>query len=321
METSKYQRLIIDGNNFMYRAYHTQGPPIIANGINTVPIYRFLTMLKSIVNRFKPDEVILTWDKRVAPAVPVPVKNEEPKAANPEPKSNFRKELVPYKEQRTNVEEHTIIHDYIAHIQKFTDALGIETIYPCVFEADDVIAFLTTIDEKKNIIISSDKDLLQLVSEKTDIYLPTKKVVVTPENFEEVIGVKLETYLNYKAILGDISDNIPGLERYGPVKAKKLAEAMYNNGEYTLTEEQQKDLNRNLMLMNLHYMNDDLIAERAIYREQFENNKIDFNSSNFRAVCYTYGLHLFIREVGSWRTLFDHRADYTEIDLLSMISM
>jgi 5'-3' exonuclease len=296
----------------MYRAYHTQGPPVICNGVNTVPIYRFLTMLKSTVSRFKPEEVVLTWDKRITSAKP---------ETQPDPKSNFRRELVQYKEQRTNEEEHTIIHDYIAHIQKFTDALGIETIYPCVFEADDVIAFLTTIDEKKNIIISSDKDLLQLVSDKTHLYLPSKKTTVTPLNFEEVVGVKLECFLNYKAILGDISDNIPGIERYGPVKAKKLAEAMLNQTEYTLTDEQTDVLNRNLMLMNLHYMNDDLIAERVIYRDQFENNKISFNASNFRSACYAYGLHTFIREVGSWRTLFDHSDDYTEIDLLSMISM
>lgn len=312
MDSSKYQRLIIDGNNFMYRAYHTQGAPVIVNGVNTVPIYRFLTMLKSMMTRFKPEEVVLTWDKRVSVEDTVDIK---------QPVTNFRKNLVEYKEQRTNVDEHTIIHDYIAHIQKFTDALGIETIYPCMFEADDVIAFLTTIDEKKNIIISSDKDLLQLVSDKCDIYVPTKKEVVNLDNFETIVGVKPEIYLNYKAILGDVSDNIPGLDKFGPVKAKKLAEAMYANAEYTLSEEQQNIFNRNVMIMNLHYMNDDLIAERSIYRKQFDENKIKFNSTDFRAVCYNYGMHNFIREIGSWRSLFDHNDEYREIDLLSMLSM
>lgn len=320
MESSKYHRLIIDGNNFMYRAYHTQGQPVYVNGINTVPIYRFLSMLKSIVDKFRPDEIMLTWDKRLSSG------------------GNFRKELVPYKEQRSDQESHTIIHNYIAHIQPITDALGIQTIYPNLFEADDVISFLTKMDDHTNIIISSDKDLLQLVDDRTHVFLPSKKITITPDNFEEVVGIHSKAFVLYKCILGDVSDNIPGLEKYGPVRAKRLAELIYNSGntvydilvyptssfnetKYNLSVEQVQILQRNIALMDLHYVHDELLIERESFTQQLQAESPSFSADRFRAFCYTFSLFTFIREIGTWTRLFDKHNKSANKDLLSTMSM
>lgn len=293
------------------------------NGINTVPIYQFLNMLKNLMLRFKPHEVMLTWDKRLSVG------------------TNFRKELVPYKEQRTNVEEHDIIHDYIRHLQTITDSLGIQTIYPNLFEADDVIRFVTELDDETNVIVSSDKDLLQLINDKTVVFLPSKNIVVNLENFEEHIGVKPEQFVLYKAILGDVSDNVPGLDKYGPVRARKLSEKIYNAGfndrdvlfaptvnagfneqDFDLSLAQLNIIQRNLQIMDLKYPHRELVHENSQYHKQCDLRKTYFDTDKFRTLCYTYNLLPFIREMGIWRQYFDKKNfGKSSYDLLSTISM
>lgn len=312
-------RLIIDGNNFLYRAYHVKGSKNFdnyINGINTAPIYRFFTMLKSVVNRFQPNEIVLTWDKRLTPVG-----------------SNFRKELVAYKEQRTNVDDHKAIHEYTSHIEPFTEALGIKTVYPNLMEADDVIRYFCEMDETTNMVLSSDKDLLQLVDSRNSIYMPSKTVIVTPENFEEVTTVKPEIYVLYKSIIGDVSDNISGLDKYGPVRAKKLAERLnmsltdilnYSGDnvekDLDLSKAQLEILQRNIKIMWLDYDHPELITETSSYKEQYENNKIQFDATKFRELCLKYKFFSFTREIGTWRQLFD-KNNYSNCDLLSMISI
>lgn len=323
MVESNYNRLIIDGNNFIFRAYHTKRPPVEFNGKNTTPIHQFLYMLKSAASQFKPDEIVLTWDKKTNSG-----------------STNFRKQLVAYKEQRIITEDTLSIFEYVTQIQEITESLGILNMFPHNFEADDIIRFLANIDNRRNIIISSDKDLLQLIDHKTHVFLPLKNIIVTEENFEEIVGIKQNCFLFYKAILGDISDNIGGLSKYGLVKSKKLAEEIVEKGicaediysypanskfvpaDFKLDIEQLTKIRMNLIIMNLNLKNKELEAEDVIYHKQYTENKHFFNVDEFKSLCQKYNFTNFIREIGTWRTLFDKQnMEINTSELISYMSM
>jgi 5'-3' exonuclease len=306
-----YDKLIIDGNNFLFRAFFIKRPAKIVNGIDMTPISQFLHMFKSICSRFNSSQVYLTWDKKIMMDSSIPIKK------------NFRKELVPYKEQRVESERTIKIFDTITHIQKFMDAMGIKTIYPVSMEADDVIRYACKGDESA-IIISNDRDLLQLINDHVTLFLPNKDIIVDVNNFNQIAGVKQEMFLLYKSIMGDVSDNITGLDKFGPVRAKALSEKLFENGVINygndeLTQEQKAIIKRNLTVV-------DLAQTEIIYPEEYEFYKIQdkesdkvFNVEGLKDLFHEYGCHYFLRTFGEWNLLFNKNMD--ENDLLSRISM
>jgi len=297
---SQYNNLIIDGNNFLFRAFFTKRPDKMINGFNVIPIHQFLYMLKSVVDRFKPNEVFLTWDKKLQPTQP-----------------NFRKELCAYKEQRE--ENYTIqqLFKTIPLIQEFVDALGIKTVYPSNLEGDDVISFLSKNSIGSTIIISSDQDLLQLVSENVHVFLPSKNLIVNLDNFQETTGVAKNQFILYKCVLGDKSDNIFGLDGYGPVKAKVLSEKLSNNDFSDVSDDQKLIIENNIKIMDLNYAETTYPEEIDFYKKQLEAQP-SFDSNKLRTLFSTYEFHTFSRKFGEWNDLFNKSSNF---DLLSMISM
>jgi DNA polymerase-1 len=309
----QYGKLIIDGNNFLFRAFFTKRPEKIIEGVNATAIHQFLHMFRTMVTRFEPKEIYLTWDKKLNPT-----------------KLNFRKELVPYKEQRTETEHTEKMFATIPIIQEFLDNLGVVTIYPVNMEADDVIRFCAINDTKSTIIVSSDNDLFQLVTEEVHQYIPTKNIILTLENFEEVVSVKPEQYLGYKAILGDKSDNISGLCGHGPVKSKILTERLTQiivQNNCTVQEAVASVLNpedatiicRNLRVMDLGYTETEQPEEYGFYREQVKASNTSFDTAKLKELFYRFEMHQFLREFGNWNKLFN--PDYDNSDLLSQIVM
>jgi len=305
MYNHKYKNVIIDGNNFLFRAYHTKRPDKFVNGINTTPIYQFLYMIKSVAEKNKPQQMYLTWDQKKNHGGP-----------------NFRKELTAYKQQRVETEEKKEIFTYIEHIQKFMDALGIITIFPYNLEADDVVYFLTDKLKEQDgntLIISSDKDLLQLVSDKVHVFLPSKDFIVTMDNFETFVGIPPSKFLLYKSILGDVSDNISGLDKYSPVRAKKLA-MQFEDQKKFLTEDQKEILDRNMKIMDLTYAK----QEFSLDYEKCEDQLNSFEGSTFDdqeliRLFKEYDFSDYRLIIGKWTKLFDTSNKTTS--LLSQISL
>lgn len=294
-------RLIIDGNNVIFGAFYAKTSALSATPaeINDhAVIHQFLLMLKHKVNMFKPDEIVLTWDERLNHGGP-----------------NFRKEAVAYKEQRVETDQTRAIFRIIEKLKPFIKSLGIKTILPYNLEADDVIAYVCALDDAYNVIVSSDKDLLQLVSVKVNVFSTSKKLLITPDNFEEIVGVAKDLYLLQKAIIGDTSDNIDGLKTYGPIKSKKLAIELTTKGWDILTEEQKQIIDRNLHIMDL---SKGYPLEKDKYEEQY-NQEVDFDSNEFEALCKLFKFNNFCREIGGWVKLFNTKN--TTTDLLSRLSM
>ncbi len=284
------QDLIIDASNLLHRVYwvaNNTGNPDSGNDMKTS--YLFLQSLKSSVEMFKPQKVWMVWDKKIK-----------------YPSTNFRKQITgdAYKQTRDNSKAADVFrHCDILH--PFIEALGIPQIYPYVLEADDVIAWLAQKKTKPlTTIVSVDKDLLQLVSHKTQVYSPIKKLLYTVDNFHSLLDVNIKEFVTLKAILGDPSDNIPRIEGYGTVRARKLLAV--ENKETVLSKEEMEQLERNINLMDLTESYKKEEGEEECLEKQFDilsNSKPDL--VKFKELCEDAKFYSLTKnDMSTWRRLF-----------------
>jgi 5'-3' exonuclease len=103
----------------------------------------------------------------------------------------------------------------MVRLYEYLQNLPVTTIVIDNIEADDTIAYLASYFKEKVYILSNDRDFLQLVSERVNVYVPTKKKMYKPDNLLEDYGVSCENFTIYKALLGDNSDSIPGIKGMG----------------------------------------------------------------------------------------------------------
>ena len=200
--------LLIDGNSMLFRAYYATlyGRMMkTSNGIPTNAVYGFITMINKALDMVKPDAVFVAWDAG---------------------KPTFRHETyTEYKGTRKQLDQELIVQFPIA--REYLDSYGI-TRYECEgIEADDIIGSLAKKYPDVNIhILSSDRDLLQLIDPTTDVYLMKKGItemeVMNEEKLMETMGIKPCQIIDLKALMGDSADNIPGVKGIGEKTALKL---------------------------------------------------------------------------------------------------
>lgn len=297
--------LIIDGSNLLWRvAWVAETRPKLINskGTWTGPIYLFLKSLKGLQEKFKPNNTWIAWDKKLVKG------------------TNFRKELAPetYKQNRDD-DKSRQIHEQHDELAKWLTVLGIKQIYPGVLEADDIIAWLTKEKLQSAIIVSVDKDLLQLVNDFCHYYNPIKKKLITPENFVEEVGVEILEYNYYKALLGDKSDNVEGIQGYGVQKSAKLCKEGYNGIVSKLTEEDKKKFDKNLLLTNLSgsYYKEE--GEVDLYQKQYEDQQfIKADMKKFEEMCQESEFYSFVKEMDKWKDSFSRQQSL--VDLISQLS-
>jgi DNA polymerase-1 len=296
--TGGTKNLIIDGNNLLYRIFWTSNYKI-EESQSPGQVFLFLRSLKSYVDKFKPQNIYCTWDKKLE-----------------WPSTNFRREAttVEYKAGRDD-DKFKNVFEYAEKIQELINDLGVFNIYPLRMEADDLMAYLSHRLPGPSVIITTDKDLLQTVSKNTIVYNPIKKKEINLNNFEEYTGVKKEYYISFRAVTGDKSDNIPGFPRYGIKRFLKLEHKLVSlEGEETalikgdaITEEQFEIYKRNWKLMDLKqgyaYYDDEVPA----YEKQLEQlRKHTSNFSKFLAEAKKLNLWSIVRNYTSWRNSFDN---------------
>lgn len=207
------QVLIIDLNNLAHRCFHTpQGTLTTKQGEPSGVILGVLNSIKGMLEQFPDsDRVYVCFDGG---------------------KSEWRKALYPaYKAQRDygkNDEEKAKSYEGLWNqmdvLYEFMPKIGLIPIKIKGQEADDDIAALCKFlpEDVYKIVITSDKDMLQLVSDKVNVYSPYKKKIISPLNFYEETGVTHHAYIGFRALLGDSSDNISGVPGIGEVTAKNL---------------------------------------------------------------------------------------------------
>ncbi len=196
---------LIDASSLFFRAFYAIRPLTSPSGLPTNAIYGFLAMVTKVLKDEKPEYIVFCYDRK------------EP---------SFRKEIYDdYKANRGETPEDLI--PQIPYIKKIADLFGIPSLEVPRFEADDLIGAMTKISRQHGLdvyIVSGDKDFGQLVAPHVWLFDTMKDVKYDSAGVKEKWGVQPTQMIDYLALVGDASDNVPGVHGIGPKGAQKLLE-------------------------------------------------------------------------------------------------
>ena len=207
MTTSQPRLLLIDGHSMAFRAFYALPAENFSTsgGQHTNAVYGFLSMLANILEEEKPDFVAVAFDVG---------------------RKTFRTEMFPdYKAQREAAPEE--FRGQVELIREVLETLGITTLSRENFEADDIVATLSTQAgaDYETFLVTGDRDYLQLVDDSTTVLYPMRGVSklhrFTPEAVEEKYGLSPQQYPDFAALRGDPSDNLPSVPKVGEKTATK----------------------------------------------------------------------------------------------------
>ena len=200
--------IAIDGNSLVNRAYYAiQRPMITKDGLYTHAIYGFINMLNKINKDYEPDYMLIAFDRK-APT--------------------FRHEdYAEYKAGRKKMPPELAMQ--LPLLKEVLAAMNIKMLEFDGFEADDIIGTIVKRGEEAGLeplIITGDKDELQLASDKTQVLITKKGIsefeIYSADTMMEKYGFSAEQFIDYKGLMGDQSDNIPGVPGVGEKTAQKL---------------------------------------------------------------------------------------------------
>lgn len=201
--------ILIDGNAIIHRSYHALPPLTTKKGELVNAVYGFATTLFNVINKFKPDYIIATFDLAGL---------------------TFRhEEFTDYKAHREKAPDE--LYAQIERVKELVSAFDIPIFEKQGYEADDVIGTVVRISEEckdpiENIIVTGDLDTLQLISPKTKVFTMrrglTDSVLYDEEKVRERYNLRPDQLIDFKGLRGDASDNIPGVKGIGEKTAIDL---------------------------------------------------------------------------------------------------
>ena len=198
---------VLDGSSLFFRAFYALQLPPNARGVHTNAIHGFIMMLVKLLKELKPTHIVIAFDKS---------------------RTTFRTELYPdYKGTRDKTPEELLAQIPLLH--EFAHAAGIAFIERDAYEADDIIGTLAVqaaAEGVDTVVVTGDRDALQLIRPQLSVLL-TKKGISDMQcydaaGFEEEYGFPPIRLIDMKGLMGDSSDNIPGVPGVGPKTATKL---------------------------------------------------------------------------------------------------
>jgi len=209
MSKTKPKLIIIDGNALIHRSFHAL-PPTLRNkkGVLVNAVYGFTSFLLKALNEFHPEYVVLTLDKKGP---------------------TFRHEA--YSEYKaTRVKAPDELYEQIPLVKQVAEAFNIPIFELSGFEADDLIGTICEQTKKEKnlekIIITGDLDTLQLIDNQTKVYTMSRglsdSVLYNAEQVKAHYSLEPDQIIDYKALRGDVSDNIPGVKGIGEKTASEL---------------------------------------------------------------------------------------------------
>ena len=197
--------LIVDGNSILNRAFYGIRPLKTKDGLFTNAIYGMVTILERHLQTYTPDYFAVAFDMRA---------------------KTFRHEFSEsYKANRHGMPEELAVQ--LEPAKDCLRAMGALVLSKEGFEADDILGTLAAMGEKEDVmtyIVTGDRDSLQLITEKTNVVLATntEPLLFDTAAFVEKYGVEPSQFVDVKALMGDASDNIPGVPGIGEKTALKL---------------------------------------------------------------------------------------------------
>ncbi|OCQ54751.1 DNA polymerase I [Photorhabdus australis subsp. thailandensis] len=199
--------ILVDGSSYLYRAYHAFPPLTNSAGEPTGAMYGVLNMLRSMVMEYKPSHVAVVFDAKG---------------------KTFRDELfAEYKSHRPPMPDD--LRAQIEPLHQMVEAMGLPLLVVPGVEADDVIGTLALQAEKEGravLISTGDKDMAQLVTPNITLINTMNNTILGPEEVVEKYGVPPELIIDFLALMGDSSDNIPGVPGVGEKTALGLLQGI-----------------------------------------------------------------------------------------------
>ena len=238
--------LLLDGNSMLFRAYYATlyaQRMSTSNGIPTNAIYGFIMMLNKAIDIIEPDHILVAWDAG---------------------KPTFRhKQYSAYKGTRKPLDEELIVQFPI--VREYLDKAGIKRYEQEGFEADDIIGSMSKqCKDFQTTILTSDRDLLQLIDSSTRVLLMKKGLsemdLMDEKAMQDTYGISPIQIIDMKGLMGDSADNIPGVAGVGEKTALKLldeyhsVEGVYENIDQIkgkLKEKLEKDKDNAFMSKEL----------------------------------------------------------------------
>jgi DNA polymerase-1 len=201
--------VIIDGKSVFYRGYYAMPNLNTKDGTPTGGVFGFATMALEVIRRLKPDYVAVAWDK---------------------PKTNIRKRLAMYPEYKAGRKPAPAdFYEQVPILQELLQAFGWPLYELDDYEADDIMGTLAVQASKQGLetlLITSDMDMLQLINSNVHVYALKTGLsnieLYSPSSFEAKYGIRVDQFLDLKALKGDSSDNIPGVPGIGEKGALEL---------------------------------------------------------------------------------------------------
>ncbi|MGC0911020.1 DNA polymerase I [Pantoea agglomerans] len=199
--------ILVDGSSYLYRAYHAFPPLTNSAGEPTGAMYGVLNMLKSLLAQYNPSHVAVVFDAKG---------------------KTFRDELFEhYKSHRPPMPDE--LRAQIEPLHEMVRAMGLPLLAVSGVEADDVIGTLALEAEKKGLsvlISTGDKDMAQLVTPAITLINTMNNTILGPEEVEQKYGVPPALIIDFLAMMGDSSDNIPGVPGVGEKTAQALLQGL-----------------------------------------------------------------------------------------------
>jgi len=239
---------LIDGSSFLYRAYYGLRPLSTPKGAPVQAVYGFCRMIKKLIDTFNPQYIALVWDSKG--------------------KTTRHEVYAEYKAMRDAPPSDLFVQK--EYITKFANMIGLKQLQTPGLEADDIMYSVAKEQRKAAsaiVFVTSDKDMGQAIDDKVVMYDTFKDLFIDQKAFEDKMGFEVEKLPFYFAMLGDASDNIPGVRGIGKKGATELVlqfdslEDLYANLDKVKKPriraalEENKDnafLSRNLFLLQYH---------------------------------------------------------------------
>lgn len=277
MSKTKPKLIIIDGNALIHRSFHALPPTLrTKDGQLVNAVYGFTSFLLKALNEFHPEYVVLTLDRK-APT--------------------FRHEAYKdYKAKRVKAPDE--LYEQIPYVKKVATAFNIPIFELDGYEADDLIGTICEQAKKhknlEKIIITGDLDTLQLIDDKTKVYTMSRglsdSVLYGAEQVEERYRLTPAQIIDYKALRGDVSDNIPGVKGIGEKTASDLlVEFKDLDGVYKAVEKDNSKIRERILeLLKTNkanaYMSRDLATISLKAPIKFSLADVEFSSFKLESV-------------------------------------
>ena len=223
--------LIVDGLNTFIRSFAVN-PSSNDDGVHIGGMTGFLQSIGYAIRNIRPTRVIICWDGKGG--------STRRRKMFPDYKANrrVRTRLTRMSNYGNVGDEQIAMGQQIRRLTQYLETLPVTVLATENIEADDAIAYICEqiYPESQKFIMSTDKDYLQLVNDKVQVWSPTKKKFYFQETILEEFGVPANNFLEYRTLLGDSSDNIPGIKGTGLKTLQKRLPIIFGDKKITIDD-------------------------------------------------------------------------------------